>query len=299
MPIKASVIRPNLYVTALLLGFSFEMAALAQSQPSDISPQQQEIDKLLKEARWKRQEILKGRFEPVLRDLGRSSGGEFRDLYFNAVYLLKFSEDARSEKAFQEWQKDHRELVADPRLEVCTKIASLNLQGHIYLILGDRDKASSRFLDALNEIAGAPDNVAGFHLMQEKLEDSLLLKYYKINPEYFRGNSKFLGTASDVEALFLEEVLPWYQQNHPDRIGGAWDAMINAAGKIAALNEISLQKFNLSDCPRMLMAEADCLFEANDRGHAVQALKILVQRFPESPNFDEAAQKLKEFSKPR
>jgi len=265
-----------------------QTAEITTPQPVTIPA---EIEKVLKEAKWKRQEAMKARFNPILQDLSRRTEGSYQSLYLDAVYGVFFAKEPKPEKAFQEWQKKNKGLVEDPRLPVATRLASLNLQANIYLILGDEEKAVGYFVELIRGIADGPGDLAGFHLMQESLPDTLLVKFYGVESDYFKVENCYMGAISNVEALFIAQVLSWHEKKQPNRVSSIWDFTIAACGKIASLNDQKLNQFNLMDCPRLLVGKSDSMAKIGQKSEASNILRTVLNNFPEYPGFDEVTRR--------
>lgn len=268
----------------------------ALGQDSTVSPPSQELSgelqKVLREARGKRKEALKARFQPILDDLSRRTSGSYHSLYLDAVYGVFFSKDPKPERAFQEWEKKNKGLVKDPRLPLATQLAALNLQGQIHLILENEPEAFSSFKELIETLAGAPDDLVGFHLMHESLPETLLVRFYGIEPDYWKEGNRHTGPISEVEALFSIHILPSLVGERTKDLARMWDASIQASARMATSSDAKARKFDLTDHPRLLVAKADSLNQAGLKAEAIQVLKMVLKTFPHYPKFGEVTDRL-------
>ncbi|MDR1303888.1 MAG: hypothetical protein LBK76_01570 [Verrucomicrobiales bacterium] len=244
-----------------------------------------EAEKLLKEAGWQRAQVMKDSFEPAIRDLSRNSSEEYRALYLSAVYEVFFAKDLKPQQAFREWQKKNTGLVSDSRLPIATELAAANLQGHLYLILEDQPRAINCFLTVLKGIQEGPDNLTGFHLLQESLGESLLTKYYRIEDAYLKEDGGYSGAIANVEKLFNTSILPWYEQHQPREIAALWDMLIIAKSKAASLSKKNADQFAIAGHAELLLAKAASLEKIGQKKQAIAVLKELLQKFPLYPKY--------------
>jgi hypothetical protein len=252
-----------------------------------------EAVKVLKESRLNRAQALQDSFNPVI---GALSGGDYRSLYLNAVYAVFFANNLRPQPAFRDWQKKNAGLVNDPRLPEATRLAAANLRGHLYLILGDESQAVGCFLSVLRGLRDGPDNLAGFHLFQESLNESLLTKYYHIESEYLNEDGGYTGAIGNLEHLFTIAILPWHEKNNPQEIAGLWDSLIMAKSKMASLSDQAADRFALTGQPELLLAKAESLAQNGQKKQAVAVLKDLLQKFPMYPKYQDIEAKFLQLS---
>jgi tetratricopeptide (TPR) repeat protein len=248
-----------------------------------------EIAKLLKEVEWKRRQALKDRFNPMLHNL---STGDYRQLYLDAVYAVFFANQPNPQKDFQNWAKTNKGLVADPRLPLAANLAALNLQGHLHLIMGEEETAVNCFVKVLQGIASGPDNLCGFHLLQESLGETLFVKYFAIENDYLNKDGSYTGAIGNVEAFFTANILPWYREQRSKEVAAIWDTAITASAKTATLSEEKHRKFQLTDHPRLLSQKAGDLYQLGYKKEALNILKETMQKFPEYPDFEDLTKQL-------
>jgi|GEM_PF-7100926 len=256
-----------------------------------------ELQKILADAKWTRKQAMKGKFDPILRDLSGSSASNPQALYLAAIYGVFFSDQLKPERAFGEWRKQNKEILEDPRLQQAMQLAILNMRGQIYFVLEEEEQSTECFNTLLNRIAVSPSNIGGFHLMQESLQSALLVKYYRITTDYWKEAKCYTGTINDVESLFLTCVLPYYESKQPKSVGVEWDQMIAAAQRIKSINAQTLEQFNLTELPRLLTAKADSAARTGDLNMAITTLKNILLKFPTYPRYSEVEKRLEEIAK--
>lgn len=223
--------------------------SLIAEETANIPP---DIERLIQKSRQQRQDTLKAKFAPIQKDLANRS--DPRQFYLDAVFQVFFAKEERPDKPWRDWQKTNRGLVEDERLPLATETASLYLQGHLFQLMGREADAVATWTNALNRMASGQEKLTGFHLLQESLADSLLVKFYGIESEYLKEKDVYYGSLGDVEAFFTKSVLPWHEEHQPQTLGNLWDIAITAIGKASSLSEQKATKFAITEQPRLFLS---------------------------------------------
>ena len=275
------------FVTVILLSFGAGVRVNAQDPalPPDVA-------RALRQANAEHEEAMGKRFEPIIQDLSRGSDSDYAQLYSDAIHAVFFANDDEKGTGWKSWQKENKNILADPRLPAATQTSALYLQGQLYLVLGRQVDASNCFNKVLNIMASGPQDLGGFHLIQESLTSTLLFKYYNLSPEYFKAKDAYYGSIAQIEPLFKKLILPIAIQSDPKNIESYWNTAINAVGNTASLSDTAKQKFAVDDYQRLSLEEAKCLNDLGQKKKAVAILEQLLTNYPDSPRYKETSDAL-------
>lgn len=255
-----------------------------------------DVQKFLEDAQWKRKQTIKKRFAPVLSALAQAESIGYGQLYQNAVFRAFFAGDTKPEQAFREWKKKNKQLVEDPRLAPATKIAVLNLQAQIYQILDEEEAAMSYYNKMVAVIKKSPSDIGAFHLLQESLQESLLVKSFQLEEEYVTNDRVYAGTILELEELVASQALPWYERNRPNEVGKQWDEAIQAIKMLAMSDQERYKKFLFSGWPDLIVKKAECLNKLGKRAESLTLLKEVLSNFPEYPDYEKVEQRIIAYS---
>jgi tetratricopeptide (TPR) repeat protein len=262
----------------------------AKAQQTNLPP---EIARTLYESKLEHDQAMQKRFEPIIQDLSKSSDSDYSDFYANAVHTVFFAQNNIDDQdGWKDWQKKNKGLLEDPRLPIATAAAALYLQGHLYSVLGKQSDAVACYNKILNIIANGPQNLAGFHLMQESLTGTLFFKYYNIPSEYLDTKNTYCGSMAQTEQMFKGLILPDAIQNDPKNIDSYWNTAIVAIGNVSSLSDAQRQKYAVDDYPRLVLEEAQCLVQLNQQKNAIFLLERLLSSYPDSPRYKDISDAL-------
>jgi hypothetical protein len=275
--------------------FLLSIEVSAQTNSTTASLPQEVID-TLRESKLDHDQALRKRFDPIIRDLSRGFDSDYAQLYSDAVDNTFFAGKPDADKEWREWQEENKGILEDPRLPLATAASALYLKGHLYQILSQQSDACDCYLKVLNIMANGPENLVGFHLMQESLNDSLLVRYYQIPKEYFTDDSAYYGSIGQTEQFFKSLILPYALQNDPTNIDSYWNTAIAAIARASSSSVGQKQKFAIDDYPRLILEESKCLEQTGKRKVATSLLEQLVANYPDSPHYKEITSALIEAS---
>jgi tetratricopeptide (TPR) repeat protein len=285
------VIRAIIIVSAFVVNGYSNASAQDPTLPAGVA-------NALRESQLEHEEAMKKRFEPIIQDLSRGFDSDYAQLYSDAIRAVFFANDTASGAGWREWQEENKSILEDPRLPLATEASALYLQGHLYTVLERQDDASACYIKVLNILANGPQNLAGFHLMQESLTTTLLFKYYNIAPEYLDTKDTYCGSIAGAEQLFKGLVLPNAIKSDPRNIESYWNTAITAIGKASSLSDTQVQKFNVDDYPRLVLEESQCLMQLGQKKEAIYLLEQLLSSYPDSPRYKEISDALVAASTP-